>query len=793
MNLTTKLMGLALALVIAASPAIAQQGEGTGGDFNLDTSRNAAAVDADDKTLVVGDGFNIEFSSTTLTGGVAAFGDIAPVSFDILENAGLGLGLGTGINRFVVFDGISDPLGPAMVGGVASLSFVVPPSTDWDNGGSFAANLGFPIADDWGFFLQGATLDPTGPFGVQISNTVKHEVVSMNNDGFSDTCADALTMNGLTDSDLGVSQFVDTTTYNNDLAADYGILGTTTAVNVAAAGTAGFNASNNRDAFITFTSTSGGSYNFSLCGSDYDTAMVIIADDCTTALISNDDNNPVCGAGFRSFIPNFCMTAGQTVIIMVDGWSGAGTSTSEGVANLIVTQNTGFSVDGQDISTGEQAGGETVVFSGCNLNLVTSVTFGGNAGSILSTTGQTLTVEVPASTMGEGAVDIVLDDGVAPVTLTGGWTYLPNFTVTGQDINSGDLPGGEVVTFTGTGLTNVTGVTVGGVAATFVAIDANTLEVTVPAGAAGTVDVEITDGTDTVTITGGWSYADLSLPSFSECSMPALVITGAPVAPVTVTDTITVAEAANATIAAGSLTVDVDISHTWVADMIIDLTAPDGVTTFNLWNEDGGSNDNIVGTYPGGVNPNGGDVLTPSGNGDFSELDGTSPNGTWTLDITDVFDGTDGVLNMWCVNGEIDYAVIPVSDVSMPGTVIPTTGPPNMISDTITITDTTPITVMTVDVDISHTWVGDLEVDVTSPALTTVRLIDNSNGNTDNLIGTYPGGTNMGATPFALDPLGNGDFSEFFGELTAGDWVLDINDTANGDGGALNSWGVNFN
>ncbi|MEZ6194407.1 MAG: proprotein convertase P-domain-containing protein [Planctomycetota bacterium] len=221
------------------------------------------------------------------------------------------------------------------------------------------------------------------------------------------------------------------------------------------------------------------------------------------------------------------------------------------------------------------------------------------------------------------------------------------------------------------------------------------------------------------------------------------------------------------------------------------MTAPDGVTVFNLWDGDGGSDDDLIGDYPTGVNPSSGTPLIPSGNGDFSELDGTSPDGTWTLDIVDAFPGSDdGVLNMWCVNGQIEYAA--ASGMSAPGTPI-STGAANSIQDTIVIIDDTTIGSMTVDVDISHTWVGDLEIDVTSPALTTVRLIDNQFGNTANLIGTYPGGTNMGQTAFALDPLGAGDFSEFFGETTAGNWVMDINDTAFGDGGALNSWGVNFN
>ena len=83
----------------------------------------------------------------------------------------------------------------------------------------------------------------------------------------------------------------------------------------------------------------------------------------------------------------------------------------------------------------------------------------------------------------------------------------------------------------------------------------------------------------------------------------------------------------------------------------MDLTAPDGVTVFNLWNGQGGSGDDIVGTYPGGINAGGaGETLNPDGAGDFSELDGTSPDGDWVLTIEDTFGGDDGT---WIYGGAL--------------------------------------------------------------------------------------------------------------------------------------------
>jgi hypothetical protein len=64
------------------------------------------------------------------------------------------------------------------------------------------------------------------------------------------------------------------------------------------------------------------------------------------------------------------------------------------------------------------------------------------------------------------------------------------------------------VTFTGTNLDGVSGITVGGTAATSIVVDSATqLHCTVPAKTAGTYDVVFTDDANTVTKTGFLTYA----------------------------------------------------------------------------------------------------------------------------------------------------------------------------------------------------------------------------------------------------------------------------------------------
>lgn len=85
-----------------------------------------------------------------------------------------------------------------------------------------------------------------------------------------------------------------------------------------------------------------------------------------------------------------------------------------------------------------------------------------------------------------------------------------------------------------------------------------------------------------------------------------------------------------------------------------------------------------------------------------------------------------------------------------------------------------------VDVDITHTYVGDLKVQLRSPANTVVLLHNRTGGSADNLVGNYPG------TLTPAQPL-----SAFFGQALDGQWKLTVIDAAGQDIGTLNAWGIN--
>jgi subtilisin-like proprotein convertase family protein len=100
----------------------------------------------------------------------------------------------------------------------------------------------------------------------------------------------------------------------------------------------------------------------------------------------------------------------------------------------------------------------------------------------------------------------------------------------------------------------------------------------------------------------------------------------------------------------------------------------------------------------------------------------------------------------------------------------------------ITVADDVCIGDIDVAVDITHTYIGDLIVELTSPAGTVISLHNRTGSGADNIVTTYDdegGGTLPAASLSGLD-----------GERTAGQWRLRVSDAANTDTGTLNGWSL---
>jgi serine protease len=96
---------------------------------------------------------------------------------------------------------------------------------------------------------------------------------------------------------------------------------------------------------------------------------------------------------------------------------------------------------------------------------------------------------------------------------------------------------------------------------------------------------------------------------------------------------------------------------------------------------------------------------------------------------------------------------------------------PTGITSTIDVSDTVQVFGLTADVDISHTWIGDLVVKLTSPTGTEAVLHNAEGGSADNIVKSW-------------------DLSAFNGEMATGTWTLSVSDNVGADTGTLNNWGL---
>ncbi len=105
------------------------------------------------------------------------------------------------------------------------------------------------------------------------------------------------------------------------------------------------------------------------------------------------------------------------------------------------------------------------------------------------------------------------------------------------------------------------------------------------------------------------------------------------------------------------LEVDLNITHTWSADLDIRLTGPDGTSTI-LTTDNGGGNDDVFAGVLFSDNPdadtvtdhvyqNGLAVGTLIPEGSLAAFIGGNPNGTWSLVVEDDSNGDTGTINLW--------------------------------------------------------------------------------------------------------------------------------------------------
>ncbi|MEM6803588.1 MAG: proprotein convertase P-domain-containing protein [Bacteroidota bacterium] len=156
-----------------------------------------------------------------------------------------------------------------------------------------------------------------------------------------------------------------------------------------------------------------------------------------------------------------------------------------------------------------------------------------------------------------------------------------------------------------------------------------------------------------------------------------------------------------------------------------------------------------------------------------------------------VFSFTTGAL--FCEGNTVDNLNIGISS-----------GGPNTVSSSQIINQTGVVNgVKLSNINITHTWVGDLTLTLESPAGTRVTLYSEPFCDEGNLLLSFD---DQASTPYSVlegtcrtsPPAISGTFqpleslSAFIGEPMNGPWILEVADGANGDGGSLNAWTLEF-
>ena len=211
-----------------------------------------------------------------------------------------------------------------------------------------------------------------------------------------------------------------------------------------------------------------------------------------------------------------------------------------------------------------------------------------------------------------------------------------------------------------------------------------------------------------------------------------------------------------------SLTVSIDITHTWIGDLLVRLVGPGGQRV-DLHGRSGNSENNIVKTYD--------EVSTPG----LAQFHGLDINGVWTLEVTDLATRDTGILNRWSIESEI-LTSGELRTESTPSVTIPD-NQPNGIQDIIQISDARTIADIEVELDITHSWIGDLSVEVIGPTGATALLHERGGRDADNIQRT-----------FQIADIAS--LSNFVGQPANGNWTLSATDHASRDIGKLNRWAL---
>jgi extracellular elastinolytic metalloproteinase len=261
--------------------------------------------------------------------------------------------------------------------------------------------------------------------------------------------------------------------------------------------------------------------------------------------------------------------------------------------------------------------------------------------------------------------------------------------------------------------------------------------------------------------------ADFNMPSFDEPEQPAVDVREETAPneqipdnqPAGISNVLTVPQAGKIS----GLTVSVDIEHTFIGDLQISVTTPAGKTAL-LHNRSGSGTHNLIKSF------------SHDATASLQALLGEEAQGNWTLKVADVASQDVGRLRRWGLEMDLDTSTQLVRDEASPALSIPDNDPAGVTSS-IAVAQSGSAQRIKVNVDISHTFIGDLRVELVSPTGQQSVLHDRFGSGEDNLIRTYDSQSHPALTALRGQPI-------------QGNWQLRVKDLAGRDIGKFNKWSL---
>ncbi|SFE85863.1 proprotein convertase P-domain-containing protein [Nitrosomonas sp. Nm166] len=217
------------------------------------------------------------------------------------------------------------------------------------------------------------------------------------------------------------------------------------------------------------------------------------------------------------------------------------------------------------------------------------------------------------------------------------------------------------------------------------------------------------------------------------------------------------------TFAVRSIKVQVDISHTYIGDLRVSLISPAG-TSIILHDRAGGGTHDLHREFTA--------ITTPG----LLALSGQTIKGDWVLHVQDfALADNGGQLMSWSleITGQEDNSV---TVAESPGITIPDNFPAG-VERTLAVSKPGQLDSINMEIDITHTYISDLIVELIAPDNTAVLLHNRTGDSADNLIKTYTLQNTAGLQALR-------------GHGIQGNWKLKVSDRAGADQGKLNRWAL---